>query len=230
MKISINQPAYIPWLGYFERIANSDVHIVLDHVQFEKNSMVNRNIIATKNGPLMLTIPIETSGKFGDISINTVKISSNKSWMKKHWNSIFFNYKNAKYFNDYATELEKFYTLENNLLLNNFLKNQLSFLLRALEIKTPILYSSEMNIKEKKSDLILEICKKTKATHYISGPFGRDYLNVGDFYQSNINIEFQNYIHPQYKQFTELFISNLSILDLLFHHGKDSLDILRNKK
>ena len=86
------------------------------------------------------------------------------------------------------------------------------------------------NIKEKKSDLILEICKKTKATHYISGPFGRDYLNVGDFYQSNINIEFQNYIHPQYKQFTELFISNLSILDLLFHHGKDSLDILRNKK
>ena len=49
MKISINQPAYIPWLGYYERIANSDVHIVLDHVQFEKNSMVNRNIIATKN-------------------------------------------------------------------------------------------------------------------------------------------------------------------------------------
>lgn len=70
--------------------------------------MVNRNKIATKNGTLMLTIPIETSGKFGDLSINTVKMSSNKSWMKKHWNSIFFNYKNAKYFDYYATELNKF--------------------------------------------------------------------------------------------------------------------------
>lgn len=229
MKISINQPAYIPWLGYFDRIANSDVHIVLDHVQFEKNSMINRNKIATKNGPLMLTIPIETSGKFGDLSINIVQISSNKSWMKKHWNSIFFNYKHAKYFEDYATELEKFYLLENNLLLNDFLKNQLGFLLRCLGINTPILYSSEMNIKEKKSDLILEICKKIKATHYLSGPFGRDYLNIDDFYQSNINVEFQNYIHPQYQQFTEFFISNLSILDLLFHHGNDSLNILRNK-
>lgn len=229
MKISINQPAYIPWLGYFERIANSDVHIVLDHVQFEKNSMVNRNTIATKNGPLMLTIPIETSGKFGDLSINTVKISSNKSWMKKHWNSIFFSYKNAKYFNDYATELEKFYTLENNLLLNDFLKNQLSFLLNSLEIKTPILYSSEMNMKEKKSDLILEICKKTNATEYLSGAFGLKYLNINDFHESNINIEFQNYAHPHYKQFTDIFISNLSILDLLFHHGRNSLSILKNE-
>ena len=48
MIVSINQPAYLPWLGYFHRIAISDIHIVLDHVQFEKNSFVNRNKIRTK--------------------------------------------------------------------------------------------------------------------------------------------------------------------------------------
>jgi hypothetical protein len=42
MIVSINQPAYLPWLGYFDRIAASDVHVVLDHVQFEKNSYINR--------------------------------------------------------------------------------------------------------------------------------------------------------------------------------------------
>ena len=54
MKISINQPAYIPWLGYFDRIDYADIHIVLDHVQFEKNSFTNRNKITSNNGPIGL--------------------------------------------------------------------------------------------------------------------------------------------------------------------------------
>lgn len=74
MIVSINQPAYLPWLGYFDRIAKSDKHVVLDHVQFEKNSMVNRNKIKTANDWCWLTIPVKTKGQFGDLAIHNLSL------------------------------------------------------------------------------------------------------------------------------------------------------------
>jgi len=73
--VSINQPAYLPWLGYFNRVANSDLHVVLDHVQYEKNSFTNRNKIRTAQGFSWLTLPLKTKGKFGNLAINTVEIA-----------------------------------------------------------------------------------------------------------------------------------------------------------
>ena len=55
MILSAHQPAYLPWLGYFEKIACADVFIFLDTVQFEKNSFINRNKIKTQQGPQWLT-------------------------------------------------------------------------------------------------------------------------------------------------------------------------------
>ena len=83
MIISINQPAYLPWLGYFDRIAKSDVHVVLDHVQFEKNSMVNRNRVYAPNGEIMLTVPVQTSKQFGNLEIINLEISHQQKWQKK---------------------------------------------------------------------------------------------------------------------------------------------------
>ena len=77
MIISIHQQAYIHWLDYFERIFMSDVHVILDHVQFEKNSMVNRNKVKTSNGWVWLTVPVASKGKFGESGINNIRISDN---------------------------------------------------------------------------------------------------------------------------------------------------------
>ena len=81
--LSINQPAYIPWAGYFDRIAKSDVHIILDHVQFEKNSLINRNYIASKDGPQLLTIPVLHQGEFQKLSIKDARIDLRSRWAKK---------------------------------------------------------------------------------------------------------------------------------------------------
>ncbi len=76
MLLSINQPAYLPWPGYFDRIARSDLHVVLDHVQFEKNSFINRNRILGANGPCWLTVPVRTKGRFGDLQIHEIEIDN----------------------------------------------------------------------------------------------------------------------------------------------------------
>ncbi len=62
MIVSIHQPAYLPWLGYLDRIARSDLFIFLDNVQFERNSFTNRNQIKTANGPVWLTVPVLVQG------------------------------------------------------------------------------------------------------------------------------------------------------------------------
>ena len=98
MIVSINQPAYLPWLGYFDRIVQSDIHIVLDHVQFEKNSNINRNKIRTFNSWSWLTVPIKTKSKYGNLSINNLEIDNSYLWKKKHLRSIQQSYSKTSFF------------------------------------------------------------------------------------------------------------------------------------
>lgn len=227
MKISINQPAYVPWLGYFDRIDCSDIHIVLDHVQFEKNSFTNRNKITSNNGPQWITIPV-TKGKNGSSNINKIRCLQNKKWIKNHLNSISQNYSKAPFFQDYFSPFEK--TLLKKVDCDNFLEiveEINSLLLGFLGITTPIVYSSQLNIKSRKSELILDLCKSQKASQYLSGINGKDYLILDAFGKEKIEVLFQAYEHPIYTQKEETFIPYLSILDLLFFHGPNSLNIIR---
>ena len=97
------QPAYLPWLGYFDRIAKSDIHIILDHVPMDKNSktkFLNRNKIRTLHGWNWLTVPIQSTKREENIPINKLKISTNSNWQEKHWRTILNTYGKTEYFND----------------------------------------------------------------------------------------------------------------------------------
>ena len=225
MIISINQPAYLPWLGYFERIFLSDVHVILDHVQFEKNSMVNRNKVKTSNGWVWLTVPVASKGKFGDLGINNIRISDNTRWQKKHWNTICGAYSKSIFFNEHRSFFEDVYSREwNNLSL---LMTEITiYLLNVLSIKTKIICSSELELDRSKSDLVLEIAKKLGADNYLSGPFGRNYLDMDEFQEENVKVQFHDYTHPTYHQLHGDFCPYMSVIDLLFNEGPKSLGIL----
>jgi len=225
MIVSINQPAYLPWLGYFHRIALSDTHVILDHVQFEKNSFINRNKIRAKEGWVLLTVPVETKGKFGSLPIHEVEIARNINWQKKHLTSIILNYRKAPFFNEYFPFLESVYSKKWNKLSQ--LLNEINlYLLKCLGINKKILYSSQLNVADRKSDLVLNICRQLEATTYFSGSLGRNYLQREKFDQHKISILFQDYQHPVYEQVYQGFEPFMSIIDLLFNHGKKSLEIL----
>ncbi|MCX6183264.1 MAG: WbqC family protein [Bacteroidetes bacterium] len=225
MIVSINQPAYLPWLGYYYRIAKSDIFIYLDHVQFEKNSMTNRNKIKTSNGAVMLTVPVKTSGKFGDLKIAELEIDPAQKWAKKHLSSIQQAYSKAPYFKEIFPSLEAIYAKPFTH-LNEVLKEMNNFLLSYLEINTKVLYSSEMKAEGAKSELVLNLCKEVGATTYLSGPFGRDYLDLPSFEQAGIKVEYADYQHPEYPQLHGAFEPYLTVFDVLFNHGKKSLEII----
>ncbi|MDC0336048.1 WbqC family protein [Pseudodesulfovibrio sp.] len=225
MIISINQPAYLPWLGYFDRIAKSDAHVVLDHVQFEKNSMTNRNRIRTKDAEVMLTVPVRTKGRFGALPIDSVKIDNTANWSKKHWNSLCQNYAKTAFFAEHEPFFAEIYesTWE---CLTDLLRVCNAYLLKALGIATPMVSSSELSPTATKSELVQELCTKLGADTYLSGPFGRDYLDLESFEAAGICVLFHDYEHPIYKQRHAGFRPCMSVVDLLFNHGPESLNIL----
>lgn len=179
MIVSINQPAYMPWLGYFDRIDASDLHVVLDHVQFEKNSFVNRNQIRTPTGTAWLTVPISTSGRFGELPINKLEAADGGRWRTKHLATLKANYARTAPFNEIERDLQQLYSGDDgDQSFIMIVKRLTGLLCSRLNITTPLVLSSSLNANQSKSDLVLQICEETGANTYISGPFGRDYLEL----------------------------------------------------
>ncbi|WNK01383.1 WbqC family protein [Thalassospiraceae bacterium LMO-JJ14] len=224
MIVSINQPAYLPWLGYFDRIRLSELHVVLDHVQFEKNSFVNRNRIRTAQGSTWLTVPVRTGGRFGSLAIDSLEIA-NDNWRRKHWAGICQAYAKAPFFDQHAAWLEPIYQhpWERLAPMMDAINTKL---MQVLGITTPLRYSSQMKPNATKSELVLELCQSVGATVYLSGPLGRDYLDQNAFQAAGIKVQFHDYTHPVYGQIYPGFEPYMSIIDLLFMQGPDSLGLL----
>ena len=218
MKISIHQPAYLPWTGYFNKIKNVDLFIFLDTVQFQKGSFQNRNKIYSKNGPIWLTVPVKTSGNhLADRCIKDLLIDNEQSWQDKHLKAIQNVYSKAPMYKELFPHIEKFYINEVKG-LSDLCWEMLKTFNQILGIKTPVIKASEIpGLNGKKSDLIQNICHLTKADKYLSGDLGSQYLVEDDFKNSGILIEYQNYKVKEYKQLAEGFFPALGIIDLLFN-------------
>ncbi len=229
MIVSINQPAYLPWLGYFHRIAVSDAHIVLDHVQFEKNSFTNRNKVRTREGWCWLTVPVKTSGKFGDLSINTVGIAGERPWAAKHWETLRLNYSKAPFFSEHADLFERIYARPWGK-LSDLTREITAYLLDAFKIETKIYFASLMNASGKKDELMLNLCRELGATVYLSGPLGRNYLREELFRDHAIAVQYDDYHHPTYFQLYPGFEPYMAAIDLLFNAGPASRGILLKEK
>lgn len=225
MIVSINQPAYLPWLGYFHRIEVSDAQVVLDDVQFEKNSFTNRNKVRTHDGWCWLTVPIKTAGKFGDLAINQVEIANEKLWASKHWSTLRLNYAKAPYFNEHSRFFEAIYSREWQK-LGDLAGEITDYLLKAFGIPTKRYLSSELKVAGKKDQLVLNLCRELGATVYLSGPLGRNYLREELFREQGIAVRYHDYHHPTYSQVYPGFEPYMAALDLLFNAGPRSLEIM----
>jgi hypothetical protein len=226
MNISIHQPEHLPWLGFFHKISLVEVFVLLDIVQYRKQYFQNRNRLRTSNGFIMVTVPVISKNR-RDQFIKDVEIDwTDRYWPQRIWESIKHNYNKAPYFGKYGEELRAIYcdTLWNRLAdLNITLIKKLSDM---LGIKTNFIIASNLNETGKSTDLIIAICQKLNAKLYLSGRFGKNYLEETKFDQAGVELKYHNFYHPIYKQVYDPFLPEMSVIDLLMCHGKDSLKIL----
>lgn len=218
MIVSIHQPAYLPWLGYFDKIASSDVHVFLDNVQLERPSFCHRNRIKTPQGPLWLSVPLHAHDHL-NAHLNTTLIAEDNHWRRKHLKSIAQNYSKAPFFAQRFPLLENWYQQSQEISkLAELCFSQLHFWLDQFGIETPIVKGSEMAASGYKSDLVLALCKELNASTYISGLHGRDYLQEADFTAVGIGVIYQSYSHPVYPQLYGDFLPAMSIIDFWFNN------------
>lgn len=223
MIVSIHQPAYLPWLGYFDRIAQSDLFIVLDNVQIERNSFTNRNKIKTANGSTWLTVPVCLNGHF-EKTIADIEIDETQDWRKKHLRSIEQSYSRAPNFREKFGRLSAIYHDRESRLARLCIA-QLRFWLAELRIETPVLLASELPVGGRKSDLVLSLCRHVGATAYLSGPLGRDYLNETEFEDAGIHIKYHAFQHPVYSQLYGEFVPAMAVVD--YWMNCDEVDVFR---
>ena len=219
----------MPWIGYFFLITQADAYVFLDHVQFEKNSWQSRNKIKGPKGAIWLTVPSHHKG-LG--SIKDVTIDNTQSWTKKHLLALKTCYKKAPYFNFYLPFFESVYTKEWQLLadlnihLIQYLSNQLG--------TSSVFYrSSELNVQGKRTEMVLDICKKLKAERYLASTGAEDYMRQDGakplFEKEGIDVQFMKFTPQTYPQLFGDYIPNLSIVDLIFNCGPDNSRTLFNQ-
>ena len=222
MIVTAHQPAYLPWLGYIEKIMRSDIYVFLDAVQFEKNSFTNRNKIKTPQGPIWLTVPVISKGHIGSTMMELM-IDKRGSWQRKHLNAISLNYKKAPYYEEIIEKIKPFYLNDYETLVD-FCFDYTKFWLKELNINTKIVRFSDLKIQSEKSDLVFDICQKLKADTYISGALGKGYLKEERFLTNGIKVIYQDYKPQEYPQLWDSeFLPYMSILDFVMNTKDYSL-------
>jgi hypothetical protein len=220
----IHQPEFMPWLGFFDKLARSDVFVIYDDVQFEKNGFQNRNKILTAHGWKWLSVPIVHN--YPEL-IKDVKISGT-DWKKDHLNKITFSYKKAPYFEKYYPLIEDAISANHELLIDlnlHIIRN----IANALGIKVKMIRSSEFSYEGKeKNEKLISICKSVGSDRYLVGSGGRSYTDEKMFSDAGIKLLWHDYNHPTYKQQFESFQPQMSTIDLLFNNGMKSKETILN--
>jgi len=222
MILSASQPTLYPWVGYFNMIKNCDVFVFLDNVKFKKQTwhMHNRLKAGSKMDESEIWINIPTNLSKTNTLIKDVLIDNNQDWRKKHLDIFQYNY-GKKYQNIiflselYQTDWDK---------IADFNIEFITKCCQFLEIDTKLVRASELEVQGKKSHLVLSICKQLGADALMANSGSKSYLEKDKaiFDDENIAISYHNYDPIKYKQHGELFLKNLSVLDLLFSENENS--------
>ncbi len=223
MIVAIHQPEHLPWLGFFHKMALCDLYVVLDSVQFTKNNYQNRNRLIGQDGLVFWsTVPIRMVGHT-EKRIADMELDNAQPWQRKTWGRIVEAYRRHPYFNALAPELELIF-MGGHKRLVDFNLDLIEYFRHQLGIGVPMVRSSSMVVDGKRSELLLSICKSLGADTYLSGPSGRNYLEIDFFVASGVAIDYHVFEHPIYS--APNFQPYLSTLDLLFNHGPKSREIL----
>lgn len=228
MIVSIHQPNYLPWLGFFNKLLRSDIMVIFDNVQFPRGkTVISRTAIKTPTGSQWLTVPVK--GKSELLPIREVQLVENQAWVRKHLKSLEANYGRAPYFDRYYPQLAGYYQGEHTCLaeLNSGL---ISLLAGFLGATTKLVRASELQPEANAGglDRILGICRTLGATEYLTGQGAgsQRYMDEEAFKKLGIKVVLQDFVHPVYSQLWGGFIPKLSVLDLLFNHGPAASGIL----
>lgn len=216
MRVTVHQPDFMPWLGFFARWRDSDLYVVLDDVQFLRRGWHHRDRIKTAAGPAWLTVPVRKKGRFEQL-IRDVEVEDGP-WRRKHLAAIAAAYARAPRFAEVFPLLEEVYG-RNHARLMDLNLDLLRLFARLLGIATPLAPASAHGLTETGTARLVRLCELHGADAYLTGTGSRDYLDESLFAARGIRVEWREYAHAPYPQLHGDFVPGLSALDCLMMGG-----------
>ena len=222
MIVSAHQPAYLPWLGYFHKISLCDTFVYYEHVSHSKRDFTTRNKIKTSQGPMWLTVPVL---KGEEDQISKLKINPQIPWQRQHLKSLETCYGKTPYFSKYMDQIRPFYESYDGEFSDLVFEMTKTFL-EILGLNVKLIRSTDLPIDQPKNEGIFQMMEALEANKIVFGAHGRDYVLLEEYRAKNLKFYFQDYQHPVYPQAYGEFLPCMSILDLIFNCGPNSLSIL----
>lgn len=223
MIVSIHQPCYFPWLGLLDKIAHSDVHVIMDEVQLNDAAFQHRNLFLSADGKeKYLSIPFNRKHylqrKYRELEITDQK------WRLNHLNFIRNSYQKHPFFSEVFPVIEGFFAQEYASLFEAVLTSvQIS--MEFFGIDTKLVMQSELDYDRsmRRGDLVLDLVRATEGDCYLSGTGAQAYLDENCF-GGSVALRYNRFVHPEYQQWKSgsSFISGLSCIDMLFNLGIQS--------
>jgi hypothetical protein len=208
-------------------MVHSDRFVFLDSVQYTKNSFINRNRIKTPNGEAWLTVPVVTSGKFGQ-SIAATDIDMKHDWTRKHLQTLRSNYGRAAHFADVFSRLEALYArLRPGITIAEFNRWLIDEVCDYLGLHPQVSRSGSLAVDGAATDLLISICRAVNADVYLAGKGSANYQEDEKFAANGIRVEKSQFVPQPYPQLWGEFLPSLSILDALFNCGRQTRELLQ---
>lgn len=229
--IAIHQPNFFPWLGYFNKIFQSDVFVLLDDAQFAKTggTWSNRVRIWKCHQPGWFTVPVDR-GYSGVKKLNEIRMLATQSWKIKQLRVLEQTYSKTPYFKNEWDFVQSLFD-RNTELLSEYNTQIIMKLLDHLELnRNHMIRSTELDICTTGTERLIDITRQSGGTTYLCGGGATGYQEDELFTRSGIELRYQNFIHPIYQQFDNDFIMGLSILDVLFHCGVKKTSLMITKR
>lgn len=225
MLVTIHQPEHLPWPGFFDKLRQADLFVLLDTCQFAKDDFQNRNRIKTAQGAAWLTVPVYKAGRSEQTILDT-RICNDRAWGRQCLALITQSYARAPFLAAHKPFFTELYNrrweslVELNITIITYLAEQFGLGGRFVR-------ASELGITERGPTRVnLALCRAVGATTYLSGRAGRSYLDEAAFAEHGIAVRYQEFQHPVYPQQWGDFVPAMSAIDLLFNCGPNSLAIL----
>jgi hypothetical protein len=220
-----HQANLYPYGGFFAKAASVETFVIVDTTQYVKKEYHNRNRIKLSNGTAhWLRIPVKTAGRFTQC-LKDVEIKEDTGWQRVHRRCLEVNYAKSPHFDRYYPPLRELLSRRWRR-LSAYAIAVIRVCFELLGVTPEVRLASELGIEGKKAELILHLCRATGGDAYLHGKHGRDYVDFGFLKAAGIHNLIQEYRPAPYPQPWGPFLGNLSVLDILFNCGPDSLDVI----
>lgn len=222
MKVAAHQPNYVPWLGYFAKLASADIFIFLDDVQLPQGrSYVHRSRIHAQPDGVWLSAPIRREERQ---LIKDVRFAD-ADWCRKHQATLFHTYRKAPFFDPVMTLVEGIYGTDTDSLAQ-FNMSAVTAIAGFLGLSCRFELSSAFGVSQCSDDRLIELVKAVNGDTYLSGAGGQNYQHPEKFEAAGIRLCVREYRPRPYPQIQGGFVSGLSVLDALFNLGPGAARLL----